>query len=159
MKLNVPRAEQSEPTEVLIHPYPFGQRISSCAMCEPCLLVVLGVLRRLAPKLTKEMGMLPTTFGNLMLTLGGLQTLAFVILGTGYSTRWHYRFAPILVVQLLSILSFLGIWGTQTHTSGHCVWDYGCVGSFYLFQQPLLRVGSTCGQGKQKPGGTKPYSV
>ena len=75
----------------------------------------LGVLRRLAPKLTKEMGMLPSTFGNLMLTLGGLQTLAFLILGTGYSTRWHYRFAPMLIVQLLAALSFLGIWRVQ-HT-------------------------------------------
>ena len=74
---------------------------------------LLGVLRRLAPKLTKEMGMLPTTFGNLVLTLGGIQTLAFLVLGTGYSTRWHYRFSPILIVQILAILSFLGIWSIQ----------------------------------------------
>ena len=73
----------------------------------------LGVLRRLAPKLTLEMGMPPTTFGNLMLILGGTQTLAFILLGTGYSTRWHYRFAPILIVQLLAVLSFLGIWQIQ----------------------------------------------
>ena len=76
---------------------------------------LLGVLRRLAPKLTKEMGMLPSTFGNLMLTLGGMQTLAFVVLGTGYSTRWHYRFGPVLIVQLLAVISFLGIWKIQ-HT-------------------------------------------
>ncbi len=74
---------------------------------------VLGVLRRLAPKLTKEMGMPPTVFGNLMLTLGGLQTLVFVVLGSGYSTRWHYRFAPVLIVQLLAVVSFLGIWRIQ----------------------------------------------
>jgi MFS family permease len=60
-----------------------------------------------------EMGMPPAIFGNLMLTLGGIQTLAFIVLGTGYSTRWHYRFAPILIVQLLAILSFLGIWQVQ----------------------------------------------
>ena len=59
--------------------------------------------------------MLPSTFGNLMLTLGGVQTLAFVLLGTGYSTRWHYRFSPMLVVQLLAVISFLGIWNIQ-HT-------------------------------------------
>ena len=59
--------------------------------------------------------MLPSTFGNLMLTLGGMQTLAFVVLGTGYSTRWHYRFGPVLIVQLLAVISFLGIWKIQ-HT-------------------------------------------
>ncbi len=73
----------------------------------------LGVLRQLAPKLTLEMGIRPTIYGNLMLTLGGVKTLAFVVLGTGYSTRWHYRFSPLLIVQLLAILSFLGIGLTQ----------------------------------------------
>ena len=73
----------------------------------------LGVLRQLAPKLTLEMGIRPTIYGNLMLTLGGIKTLAFVVLGTGYSTRWHYRFSPLLIVQLLAILSFLGIGLTQ----------------------------------------------
>ena len=48
-----------------------------------------------------------------MLILGGVQTLAFVVLGTGYSTRWHYRFSPLLIVQVLAILSFLGIGLTQ----------------------------------------------
>ena len=48
-----------------------------------------------------------------MLTLGSVKTLAFVVLGTGYSTRWHYRFSPFLIVQLLAILSFLGIGLTQ----------------------------------------------
>ncbi len=92
---------------------------------------VLGVLRRLAPKLTKEAGMLPTTFGNLMLMLGGVQTLAFVVLGTGYSTRWHYRFAPFLVVQLLAIVSFLGIWHVQ-HT---LLWSFafGSIGVSVAF--------------------------
>ncbi len=73
----------------------------------------LGVLRQLAPKLTLEMGIRPAIYGNLMLTLGGVKTLAFVVLGTGYSTRWHYRFSPLLIVQLLTILSFLGIGLTQ----------------------------------------------
>ena len=73
----------------------------------------LGVLRQLAPKLTLEMGIRPAIYGNLMLTLGGVKTLAFVVLGTGYSTRWHYRFSPLLIVQLLAILSFLGIGLTQ----------------------------------------------
>ncbi len=116
LKLDVARTEQSEPPEVLYPSLPVRTTHLNLARCANLASwFVLGVLRRLAPKLTKEMGMLPTTFGNLMLTLGSLQTLAFVILGTGYSTRWHYRFAPILVVQLLAILSFLGIWGTQ-HT-------------------------------------------
>ena len=75
----------------------------------------LGVLRQLAPKLMLEMGIRPTIYGNLMLTLGSVQTLAFLVLGTGYSTRWHYRFSPILIVQLLAILGFLGIGLTQ-HT-------------------------------------------
>lgn len=75
----------------------------------------LGVLRRLAPKLTKETGILPSTFGNFMLALGGVQTLTFLFLGTGFSTRWHYRIAPLLITQILAILSFIGIWKVQ-HT-------------------------------------------
>ncbi len=104
----------SEPTETLFPPPPVRTAYLNVARCANLVSwFVLGVLRRLAPKLTKEMGMLPATFGNLMLTLGGMQTLAFVVLGTGYSTRWHYRFAPMLIVQLLAILSLLGIWQIQ----------------------------------------------
>ena len=103
-----------EAPETLYPPLPIRTTYLNIARCANFTSwFLLGVLRRLAPKLTKEMGMLPTTFGNLMLTLGGIQTLAFLALGTGYSTRWHYRFAPILIVQILAILSFLGIWSIQ----------------------------------------------
>ena len=86
-------------------------------MCQLCLVVfTLGILRQLAPKLTLEMGIPPKVFGNFMLTLGGVQTLAFLVLGTGYSTRWHYRFGPLLIVQGAAILSFVGIWRFQ-HTA------------------------------------------
>ena len=104
----------AEPSETLYPPRPVRTLYLNIARCANFTSwFTLGVLRRLAPKLTKEMGMLPSTFGNLMLTLGGVQTLAFVILGTGYSTRWHYRFAPMLIVQLLGVISFLGIWKIQ----------------------------------------------
>ena len=73
----------------------------------------LGVLRRLSPKLTLEMGIPTQTYGNFMLTLGGVQTVAFLVLGTGFSTRWHYRFSPLLVVQGLALLSFIGMWRVQ----------------------------------------------
>lgn len=73
----------------------------------------LGILRWLAPKLTKEMGIAPTMFGNMMLALGGIQILAFLFLGTGYSTRWHYRLRPMIIVQVLGIVCFLGIWWIQ----------------------------------------------
>ncbi len=73
----------------------------------------LGVLRRLSPKLTLEMGIPTQTYGNFMLTLGSVQTLAFLVLGTGFSTRWHYRFSPLLIVQGLAILSFIAIWRFQ----------------------------------------------
>ena len=106
----------SEPPETLFSPPVVRTTYLNLARCANfASWFALGVLRRLAPKLTLEMGMPPTVFGNLMLTLGGMQTLAFIILGTGYSTRWHYRFAPILIIQLLAILSFLGIWRIQ-HT-------------------------------------------
>ncbi len=104
----------TEPAETLYPPQPVRTMHLNLARCANFTSwFLLGVLRRLAPKLTKEMGMLPSTFGNLMLTLGGMQTLAFLVLGTGYSTRWHYRFAPILIVQLLAVISFLGIWKIQ----------------------------------------------
>ena len=73
----------------------------------------LGVLRRLSPKLTFEMGILPKTYGNYMLMLGGVQTLVFFVLGTGFSTRWHYRLSPLLIVQGLAILSYITIWKVQ----------------------------------------------
>ena len=105
-----------EPIETLYPPQPVRINYLNIARCANFTSwFTLGVLRRLAPKLTKEMGMVTSTFGNLMLTLGGIQTLAFLVLGTGYSTRWHYRFSPMLIVQMLAILSFFGIWRLQ-HT-------------------------------------------
>ena len=118
---DIPQTDSSpeittEPPETLYPPQPVRTMHLNLARCANFTSwFLLGVLRRLAPKLTKEMGMLPSTFGNLMLTLGGMQTLAFLVLGTGYSTRWHYRFGPILIVQLLAVISFLGIWKIQ-HT-------------------------------------------
>ena len=70
----------------------------------------LGVLRQLAPKLTLEMGVPTKLFGNLMLTLGVLQTLVFLWLGTARSARWHYQLLPLVCVQLLSALGFTAIW-------------------------------------------------
>ena len=73
----------------------------------------LAVLRWLAPKLTKEMGIPTVVYGNLMLTLGSFQTLTFLFLGTGYSTRWHYRLSPMVITQVLAILSFVVLWRVQ----------------------------------------------
>lgn len=70
----------------------------------------LGVLRRIAPKLTLEMGISAKMFGNLMLTLGGVQTLTFLWFGTDNSTRWHYRLTPLVCVQLLAVMGFVGMW-------------------------------------------------
>ena len=106
----------SEPPEILYPPLPVRMTYLHLARCANFVSwFALGVLRQLAPKLTLEMGIRPVIYGNLMLILGGVQTLAFVFLGTGYSTRWHYRFSPLLIIQLLAILSFLGIGLTQ-HT-------------------------------------------
>ena len=105
-----------EPPEILYPPLPVRMTYLHLARCANFVSwFALGVLRQLAPKLTLEMGIRPVIYGNLMLILGGVQTLAFVVLGTGYSTRWHYRFSPLLIIQLLAILSFLGIGLTQ-HT-------------------------------------------
>ena len=110
----ITKPSPTEPSEVLYPPLPVRTTYLNLArFANFASWFVLGVLRRLAPKLTKEMGMPTATFGNLMLTLGGIQTLSFLVLGTGYSTRWHYRFAPMFIVQLLTILSFLGIWSIQ----------------------------------------------
>lgn len=115
--LHTPAITKTDPTEsseVLYPPLSVRTTYLNLARCANfASWFVLGVLRRLAPKLTKEMGMPTSTFGNLMLTLGGIQTLAFLVLGSGYSTRWHYRFAPMFIVQCLAILSFLGIWSVQ----------------------------------------------
>ena len=106
----------SQSPEVLYPPPPVRTMYLHLARCANFVSwFALGVLRRLAPKLMLEMGIRPAIYGNLMLVLGGVQTVAFLILGTGYSTRWHYQFAPLLIVQVLAILSFLGIGLTQ-HT-------------------------------------------
>ena len=106
----------SQSAEVIYPPPPVRTAYLHLARCANfASWFALGVLRRLAPKLMLEMGIRPTIYGNLMLVLGGVQTVAFLVLGTGYSTRWHYRFTPLLIVQLLAILSFLGIGLTQ-HT-------------------------------------------
>ena len=106
----------AESPEILYPPLPVRMTYLHLARCANFVSwFSLGVLRQLAPKLTLEMGIRPAIYGNLMLGLGGVQTLAFVVLGTGYSTRWHYRFSPLLIVQLLAILSFLGI-GVLQHT-------------------------------------------
>ena len=116
-RLHTPAITKTDPTEaseVLYPPLSVRTTYLNLARCANfASWFVLGVLRRLAPKLTKEMGMPTSTFGNLMLTLGGIQTLAFLVLGSSYSTRWHYRFVPMLIVQCLTILSFLGIWSIQ----------------------------------------------
>lgn len=109
-------AEQSEPIQTLFPPPKVRKAYLNVARCANfASWFALSVLRQLAPKLTKEMGMRPTTFGNLMLALGSAQTLTFLFLGTGYSTRWHYRLSPLLIVQGVAILSFVGIWQGQ-HT-------------------------------------------
>ena len=106
----------AESPEILYPPLPVRMTYLHLARCANFVSwFSLGVLRQLAPKLTLEMGIRPAIYGNLMLGLGGVQTLAFIVLGTGYSTRWHYRFSPLLIVQLLAILSFLGI-GLLQHT-------------------------------------------
>lgn len=100
----------SESPEILYPPLPVRMTYLHLARCANFVSwFSLGVLRQLAPKLTLEMGIRPAIYGNLMLILGSVQTLAFIILGTGYSTRWHYRFSPLLIIQLLAILSFLSI--------------------------------------------------
>ncbi|RKU30073.1 hypothetical protein C6497_04995 [Candidatus Poribacteria bacterium] len=76
---------------------------------------VLGVLRLLAPKLTIEMGIASVVFGNMMLALGGIQTLTFLLLGTKFSTRLHFRLNPIIIVQIFTTICLLGVWYIQ-HT-------------------------------------------
>ena len=109
-RADLPDEIDVDPLEVLFPPPPVRTTYLYLARCANfASWFALGVLRRLTPKLTLEMGMRPTLYGNLMLALGGVQTLVFLFLGTGYSTRWHYRFAPFLILQLLAILSFLGM--------------------------------------------------
>ena len=73
----------------------------------------LGVLRNLGPKLTREMGILPRLFGNLMLLMGLVQMATFSWLGSARSTQFHYRISPLIVVQLFAITGFLGMWMFQ----------------------------------------------
>ncbi len=117
----------------VVYPYTNVRRVylnlSRCANFASWF--ALGVLRRLAPKLTKEVGILPSTFGNFMLALGGVQTLTFLFLGTGFSTRWHYRLSPLLITQGLAMICFIGIWRIQ-HT-GFWICAFSVIGISVAF--------------------------
>ncbi len=103
--------EQSDQTQTLFPPPSERKKYLNIARCANFTSwFALGVLRWLNPKLTKDMGIFPTTFGNMMLALGGMQTISFLFLGTSYSTRWHYRIAPLVLMQGLAILCLIGIW-------------------------------------------------
>lgn len=103
--------KQSDQTQILFPPPSERKKYLNIARCANFTSwFALGILRWLNPKLTKDMGISPATFGNLMLALGGMQTITFLFLGTGYSTRWHYRIRPLVMIQALAILCFVGIW-------------------------------------------------
>ncbi len=103
--------KESDQTQILFPPPSERKKYLNIARCANFTSwFALGVLRWLNPKLTKDMGISPATFGNLMLALGGMQTITFLFLGTGYSTRWHYRIRPLVMIQGLAILCFVGIW-------------------------------------------------
>lgn len=125
-------AADSEGVEVLFPSPPVRKMYLHVARCANfASWFALGVVRRLTPKLSLEMGMRPAVYGNLMLTLGSVQTVTFLVLGTGYSTRWHYRLVPFLVVQLVMLLCFLGI-----GFSGHIVlwvFAFGAIGVSVAF--------------------------
>ena len=73
----------------------------------------LGVLRNLGPKLTREMGVAPKLFGNLMLLMGLVQMVTFSWFGSTRSTQLHYRIFPLIAIQLSAIIGFLGMWTFQ----------------------------------------------
>lgn len=74
--------------------------------------LTLGIMRYIFPKLIYEMGMEPRVFGILMLCHASSQFIMFFILGS--TDRWHYKFAPLAVFQILACLSFTSIWLTDT---------------------------------------------
>lgn len=103
--------EQSDQTQVLFPPPSDRKKYLNIARCANFTSwFALGVLRWLNPKLTKDMGISTATFGNMMLALGGMQTITFLFLGTAFSTRWHYRIKPLVMIQSLALLCFVGIW-------------------------------------------------
>ncbi len=107
-------SEPQQLTQTLFPPPEVRRRYLNIARCANfASYFALAVLRWLAPKLTKEMGIPTVVYGNLMLTLGSFQTLTFLFLGTGYSTRWHYRLSPMVITQVLAILSFVVLWRVQ----------------------------------------------
>ena len=69
----------------------------------------LGIVRHIAPKLTVEVGIPAKAFGNLILVLGVTQLLGFLWVGTNQAARWHYRFSPLIGVQILAAIAFLMI--------------------------------------------------
>lgn len=77
--------------------------------------LTLGIMRYIFPKFIYELGMAPRVFGLLMLCQVGTQFLMFFVLGV--SERWHYKFAPLAIFQILAVFSFISIWLTKSPVS------------------------------------------
>lgn len=70
--------------------------------------LTLGVMRYIFPKLIYELNISPRIYGLLMLCQAGSQFFMFFILGL--TNKWHYRFLPILITQILAFFCFAIIW-------------------------------------------------
>lgn len=81
--------------------------------------LTLGILRYIFPRFIYELGMAPRVFGRLMMFQAGAQFLMFLILGT--TKKWHYKFMPLVIFQILASIGFLCIWFSDSST----IWIIG----------------------------------
>ncbi|MBD3184043.1 MFS transporter [Candidatus Poribacteria bacterium] len=70
--------------------------------------MTLGILRYIFPKFIEQLGMPPRVAGLLMLCQTGAQLIMFSILGS--TERWHYKFYPLIIFQVLAAVGFISIW-------------------------------------------------
>lgn len=76
---------------------------------------VVGTIRGIFPKLALALNFSPFKLGVLMFTMGAAQSLMFFILGK--TKRWHYKLAPLIFFQILSVLYLFAIAFVKIHTA------------------------------------------
>lgn len=68
---------------------------------------IVGTVRNLFPKLGSELGFSSTAIGFFIFLMFMAQTIMFISLGR--TSSWHYKIFPIVLFQILAVLSLLAI--------------------------------------------------
>ncbi len=109
------RCEQQSPEQQLATRYLYLSWAANCVT-----YFTLSIIRYMLPKFIREQAielgitlrMAPLMSGLMMLCQAGAQFIMFFILGR--TDKWHYKFTPLVVFQILASFGFLLIWWSNS---------------------------------------------